>query len=271
MNKNRIWTVLVAAIFGAMIVAFWPRAVVDATGYVPIATTADLLSIETLCVKPRRDKMLKEQEISGANGAASATKNQVIDTALAAKLRTVRYEICDEWIRHHFLGGRISDQLIALRDSIDRQKDNARNNVRGVFTRLQIVQWIIVMLGLLATIFSAWASRSHSEQSIVKYWVLIPRNTAFVAMILTATITAATALGDFYNLRGGVTRNWTVESGMTSLNTQIDDELQTIAASEMPVVTQERIKQWTDTRNQILQQAGEEWTRVVRGDPAKKQ
>ena len=270
MNKTRMWTVVLAVIVVAILVAFWSRAVDDATVYVPVTTTADLRSIESLCVKPRREKILKEHETSGASGAASAAKHQIIDTALAVKLKAVRYEICDEWIRHHFSGGPISDQLIALRDSIDRQKDNARNNVRSVFARLQIFQWIVVTLGLLATIFSAWASRSHSEQALVKYWVLIPMNTAFVAMILTAIITAATALGDFYNLRGGVTRNWTVESGMASLNTQIDDELQTIAASEMPVVTQERIKQWTDTRNQILQQAGEEWTRVVRGDPAKK-
>lgn len=246
----------------------------DSKPHPQLTTSADARSIDVLCVIPKRREILADMEVAspanpGPSGSASSVEQKTITADARARLKKVRYEICDAWIRSHFTSGRVSDQLIALRNGIDQQKDNAQSNVRRAFLNLQRHQWIVVALGLFATILSAWASRGNADQAPAKWWVPMPRSAAFIAMIFTAFITAATAIGDFYNLRGGVARNWTVESAMGSLHSQIDDELLSLAAQDPEKLTQAMIKDWNDTRDRILRQAGEEWTHVIRGKQLK--
>ncbi len=223
----------------------------DSPPYVPLITTAEPQSIQKLCVDPKRERLKVEKAGS---------------SDLAARLKAVPYEICDEWIRFHFKGAGLSDQLITLRESIDSHKDNASKSLDGVYKRLQIYQWGIVFLGLLATILTGWASRGQVDSAnATPAQRDFPRNISFFAMVVTALITSMTALGEFYGLRGSVARTWTLQTSMAALHSEIDDELSTIVSSGVMPDIKLKMDNWWRKRSKLLQDSSEEWKGLVRG------
>ena len=117
---------------------------------------------------------------------------------------------------------------------------------------------------MLATILKALAGRAKDEAAAAGTWIT-PRKISFLAMIVTAVITAGATIGEFYDFRGSVARNWTVRSAMAALHSELDSALMAIVASGQTPQMQPRIAGWEQRRSKILQEAGDSWASLING------
>ena len=234
----------------------------------PTVTGAPFQQIEDLCLREKKDRIkVEEEEIKKK---LTERKKPYDPEQPHNRIKTIRYEICDNWVRHYYTQPQEADQLIALRDSVDRQKDAARDGFAGRYFWLQIHQWAVVVLGMLATILTARASRPKPANDgkaggAASNWTF----SSAVAVLLTATVTALGSMAVFYDLRGAVERNAKVLVTMGELQSRIDDQLMANLLPQAPEKPAEpptvpgRIRQWSLERDKVLKTASDEWTKAV--------
>lgn len=210
--------------------------------------------IEELCVAPKKDEIEKAE-------ADPAER--------ARKIKAVEFEVCPRWIRHHYPSPALSDQLILVRESVDHQKDVAVASFWRTYRWQQRQQWALVLLGLTATVLSAWASRAKPDQtSSNSKWVTAPQTMSFLAMVLTSTITAIGTMASFYDLQGTVERHAKVWNAMGVLQSRIDAELVADVVAGKTGETPKKVEGWIALRDKTLLQAGEEWANALKAKPS---
>lgn len=235
----------------------------------PAVSGAPFEQIEDLCLKEKKARIMAEEDEIKQDLAKSGKPYD--SERLRKRLKAIPYEICDRWVRHYYTDHQIADQLVALRDGIDRQKDAAWEGFLSRYRWLQVHQWAVVVLGLLATVLTARASRPKSTSSdgnsgtTTGSWTW---SSAF-AVLLTAIVTAMGSMAGFYDLRGAVERNAKVLVTMGELQSRIDDQLMANLLPQEPekpagpTTMPGRIRQWSLERDKALKAASDEWTKAV--------
>ena len=190
-------------------------------------------SIQTLCVEEEKARIRQNQEkiwaISPNESDVAKLKKREED--LQKLLNEVEYEICNSWVRTFFKAPDLADQIIVLRESVGHQKKVAKESFRRGYRWLQVHQWGIVFLGLVATLLSAWATRAIPGESAEEPGPADhARRFSFYALFVTSLITALGTITGFYDLRGTAERNAKVWGAMGELQSLIDDRLMQDAA-----------------------------------------
>lgn len=219
----------------------------------------------------KRENAAGQLRVDGVTGVELEQRLAVLEierqSNAARRIKAIEFEICEAWIRHHYPSPAIADQLIALRNSVDHQKDVAERSFWRNYRWQRGYQWLLVLFGFAATILSAWASRDTPAKGAgpVNWGVTKSQTFSFFAMVLTAGVTAMGALANFYDAQGSVEMHARVWNAMGELQSRIDDQLMIDAAANKTEETNARIKPWIEDRNKALRQASEAWTNTLKG------
>ncbi len=220
-------------------------------------------SIERLCVEPDRVKAEKALHAKWELQKPAKNEKEKLERAeeLRQKLKSVPYEICPAWIRATFKSPQVADKVIMLREGVDHQKKVAEASFWKSYRWLQWYQWTLVFLGVVATALSALVAQTKSGDAAMQVaQAKRMRQFALLTVVATTLVTASGTMEAFYGLRGGTERYARVWGAMGALQSKIDDRL-VLGESPDPALDPTKFFiEMSKERDNILQQAGEQWT-----------
>lgn len=237
------------------------------------AQTAALVdSVERLCVESGKADAEKVMLAKWERQPPVKDEKEKLERAeeLRQKRKNVPYEICPAWIHATFRSPHVADKLIMLREGVDHQKKVAETSFWNSYRWLKCYQWTIVLLGVAATVLSALVAQTKSgDAAMQSTQANRTRRFALLTVVATTLVTATGTMEAFYGLRGGTERYARVWGAMGALQSKIDDRL---VLGESPDPAMDPTKFFIDMskeRDNILQQAGEQWTSSLKNAGSK--
>jgi hypothetical protein len=145
-------------------------------------------------------------------------------------------------------------QVTQLSKSLYRQRLAGAGHVRAAYTSAQIIQWIIILLGLLTTIVVALSSTEYGKGELLRARLL-----RLFAITLPAIGTAVAAINAFYSPSQELVRATRTVSTLGQLHNQIALEVWTAGCdvqSTEPNAINNKTAQWIKRYQDIQSLAG---------------
>jgi hypothetical protein len=226
-------------------------------------------SIEATCVEKRRIELqAKIDHGEGAkvvNGVRTATLPCMQCAWWRSQLEKLSRDLCAGWLQHHFPSPGLADRLIALRDSVDAQKDTAYANFKSSYSRIWRYQVLVGVIGAAATLLATVVARRKKKEGEpeASLW----EDPAFYSVVLTAAVTVVSSLVTFADTRGDAERNAKVWVVMGELQSRIDDALMAeVSLGEKRMSLENLNKQislWEKERSDALKTAADHWQKAI--------
>jgi hypothetical protein len=136
--------------------------------------------------------------------------------------------VCEKQIHDYYAV--CADSILQLRIAFHNQKQSLNERIERSSLRAKIGQWIVVGLGLLATITAAYAHTNAAQDANLtanpsQFWIWVKRFVRFSNVGAAATLTAVTAMIAYYNFRGNEASERQARGDIASLESEVEDSL----------------------------------------------
>ena len=149
-----------------------------------------------------------------ASGHAFAQETTPAASLACKSLQAEAHVLEKTYLDCHFPA--VSDLIYEIAEGADAQKDDARDLANANYTWDQFVQWTVVILAFLTTVFTALA-KSYPTMKFTRYEIEL----TFLPIIFAALVTLATSIAAYYSFKEKIERDRSVQMDIAVLMTDM--------------------------------------------------